>query len=1582
MDISFVTRKIQKSMASVSILALLTSLVSFTGIASADTFTDVSTSAWYYDYVDQISDASIMSGYDNGDFGPNDSLTRDQAAKVLVLAFDYPVDEDYDAGFSDVSSSNTLENYINTAALYDIVGGYTDADGVATGVFGSGDNIDRASFAKMVADAAGLDLVSTTGTFSDVSSSAWYGPYVETVYAWSIVDGKTSTTFAPGDSVSRAEAAKMSLMGIDPVWRETEEEPVTSDGDLTVEVSDESPDAMTIPSQATSVELAAWDFTANGGDVTLDSIAVHQYGITTLSTTHQVYLYDGNERLTSGKTISSSTNEATFTHLAYTVDEGDMATLTVRMDMGDYTSSGEVGLEIVSASKVDAGDAVVDGDFALQAAKHSISTTDSGTLTVQKNGSIVDAQVGEDGATISKFKLSAATEAAGVEELGLYLSGSVSTADVENFNLYVSGDDAEPIAQVDAVDSNDIIRFVIDGDFSGDSTECENSSGWCIAKGASKSFYVTADFNTGRTGDTVKVYIDQNTDVVAIGNLYGFGMTVDRDNADGYDGTATCDATASTDCSFSTLEGGDITISSNGPSASDIATNAKDATVLDFTIVSVTDVTFNSFPISMDATEAEATEGLLNALVSNFTDIKIMNTDTGAVLFDGVDSNVFVAIEAETDTIQETAVTGDGDEDPSFHLFTDDFSMSPGEELNLALTMDVANTSTLEGMTFTAAVNLGTTYPQLKDTNNQTLTNSSVLVPTSAVTSKTMTVRSPSLALSLASTPGIKTWVKGAQDVQFSGLVFACGDASDCSVTDITLQGYYDDEGNQNDYDTAYLAADHTITLNSIVGSVWLEDADGVEIAPAKTVSGTTFQVVFDAVNWDLDAGETAVAYVVGDITTTATTQDIAFGISSAANVVVEDADGTVFGATASGSTTGTVGAASVCTSSTDCTTAPASYVTTSAGGVLTVAVSGATPSENIIVAGSSDVEISRFTFDSTLEDFIVENLSLNNRQSAATTAAMGDYDDNVVGLTISYTNSDGDTETKAGTLTGGTAVFSGMDLFVDEASTSTMVVYADLNTISSGADAGTFVDLAVSYNNFRAEAQSSGDTYQGGNLDAGSANLAIGTITWTDGDQTINDPVTAIAAPSSAQTLVVDNAGAGTPANLPVGTLLCVSADTTCSGESIMVVTQWTEGTVWTDYDAGPPVVTGLGDTVSTIVIDNADTAFADADNIVYSLPGTGFNTGTKQMHVYGSKPTLALSASTPSGTGHNVVANDGAFIFSISANAVEKVQMRAGAAGDDEDDVAGGAAIDDADVSQTSAAGEVVDGTFAIEVTFDANSVDDNDCFVTNQAHTAGTMDDYAYVSFWINSSEVDVTYNALEAIFNDDLTCDTVPGGDDQIDFSAANTLVNGTALTAGTQIIGGGTADHWDLVTLTVSGTLAASTTFGFNVNATDGTTDFAATDQLRIDGIVFHNEYIVVDMSSNAIFTTNATSGLTADLVEEGTVVAQGGVGFINASSAKVVFVPGGLNTTDTYTTIEVAAADSKDYTVRLNTDTLLTQTQSVDDPLTFAITYGSAAGGTVTPGGFWWSAYASSAQTLVRWVGNTSISTLTSTVSY
>lgn len=51
--------------------------------ASAVQFSDVSNSHWAADYIKDVTDGGLMSGYGNGKFGPEDKFTVAQMATVV-----------------------------------------------------------------------------------------------------------------------------------------------------------------------------------------------------------------------------------------------------------------------------------------------------------------------------------------------------------------------------------------------------------------------------------------------------------------------------------------------------------------------------------------------------------------------------------------------------------------------------------------------------------------------------------------------------------------------------------------------------------------------------------------------------------------------------------------------------------------------------------------------------------------------------------------------------------------------------------------------------------------------------------------------------------------------------------------------------------------------------------------------------------------------------------------------------------------------------------------------------------------------------------------------------------------------------------------------------------------------------------------------------------------------------------------------------------------------------------------------------------------------------------------------------------
>ena len=114
-------------------------------VALAAQYPDVNPGDWYYEYVQDVSDKGLMSGYtDTGKFGPNDKLTRGQFATILWRMEGSP-EAAYKGQFPDVAGSEFYGSAVAWASENGIITGYTDS-----GKFGPNDNINREQMATIL----------------------------------------------------------------------------------------------------------------------------------------------------------------------------------------------------------------------------------------------------------------------------------------------------------------------------------------------------------------------------------------------------------------------------------------------------------------------------------------------------------------------------------------------------------------------------------------------------------------------------------------------------------------------------------------------------------------------------------------------------------------------------------------------------------------------------------------------------------------------------------------------------------------------------------------------------------------------------------------------------------------------------------------------------------------------------------------------------------------------------------------------------------------------------------------------------------------------------------------------------------------------------------------------------------------------------------------------------------------------------------------------------------------------------------------------------------------------------------------
>ncbi|MBO9597289.1 MAG: S-layer homology domain-containing protein [Cohnella sp.] len=80
-------------------------------------------------------------------------------------------------------------------------------EGRADGAFVPNDKVTRAEFTKMIVKTFGLESATAKENFADVSDADWFKPYVASAVKAGLINGRDESTFAPNDTITRAEMA-------------------------------------------------------------------------------------------------------------------------------------------------------------------------------------------------------------------------------------------------------------------------------------------------------------------------------------------------------------------------------------------------------------------------------------------------------------------------------------------------------------------------------------------------------------------------------------------------------------------------------------------------------------------------------------------------------------------------------------------------------------------------------------------------------------------------------------------------------------------------------------------------------------------------------------------------------------------------------------------------------------------------------------------------------------------------------------------------------------------------------------------------------------------------------------------------------------------------------------------------------------------------------------------------------------------------------------------------------------------------------------------------------------------------------
>lgn len=175
--------------------------------ANARSYGDVPDDAWYKAAVDYVTQHGIMAGYTNGNFGPEDQLSRAQFAAMLYRMSGSPQTA-YKDMFSDVTAADWFATEVTWAANADIMPGL---DG---GVFDPHAPISHQDQIVMLCSYAAYKGWDTTASgsldaFRDASEVAGYALAAMQWAAGAGLLESGSDTLKPKEPVIRAEAAAL-----------------------------------------------------------------------------------------------------------------------------------------------------------------------------------------------------------------------------------------------------------------------------------------------------------------------------------------------------------------------------------------------------------------------------------------------------------------------------------------------------------------------------------------------------------------------------------------------------------------------------------------------------------------------------------------------------------------------------------------------------------------------------------------------------------------------------------------------------------------------------------------------------------------------------------------------------------------------------------------------------------------------------------------------------------------------------------------------------------------------------------------------------------------------------------------------------------------------------------------------------------------------------------------------------------------------------------------------------------------------------------------------------------------------------
>ena len=178
-----------------------------TDTAGKGYFTDLQNVPWAEEAVSYLYKKGVINGKADKTFAPDDSVTREEFVKMIMIAFKYD-NSSAECPFGDVQKNSWYYPYVCSAYKLNII------SGESAETFGTGHNIKRQDMAVIlynilknaytIADADDVQKFTDNGEISDYAKDA-----VNALSAMGCLNGDENGNVMPHKNSTRAEAAKI-----------------------------------------------------------------------------------------------------------------------------------------------------------------------------------------------------------------------------------------------------------------------------------------------------------------------------------------------------------------------------------------------------------------------------------------------------------------------------------------------------------------------------------------------------------------------------------------------------------------------------------------------------------------------------------------------------------------------------------------------------------------------------------------------------------------------------------------------------------------------------------------------------------------------------------------------------------------------------------------------------------------------------------------------------------------------------------------------------------------------------------------------------------------------------------------------------------------------------------------------------------------------------------------------------------------------------------------------------------------------------------------------------------------------------